>query len=315
MSDQRTRIGLIGVGQVGMAAAYTLFQRRTASELVLVDLDERRAQGEAMDLLHGQTLVGRVGVQAGDVEDLAGADLVVITAGVSQRHGESRLDLLQRNVDVMASIVEGLDRACPDAVVLVATNPVDVMTLAVQELSARPDALVIGTGTVLDSARLRALVGERYDVDPQSVHGLVLGEHGDSEVVAWSTVEVNSAPVVAAEVLGVTWDDAVAADIAGQVRSAAAEIIDRKGHTNWAIGLVIGTLAEAVLSDRRAVHPVSVRLHGEYGLADVCLSVPARLDRSGVRGRVPPPLTDHEVAELCHSAEVLSSAAESLRLG
>ncbi len=310
-----TRIGIVGVGQVGMAAAYSLFQRRLGSELILVDLDRDRAEGEAMDLLHGQALVGRVAVRAGDLDDLEGADLVVITAGVAQRQGESRLDLLQRNVDVMATIVAGLDRACPEAVVLVATNPVDVLTHAVQELSDRPTERVIGTGTALDSARLRSLVGERYDVDPQSVHGLVLGEHGDSEVVAWSTVSVNATPVVGREVLGVAWDPAAAREISGQVCHAAAEIIERKGYTNLAIGVVITSLADAVLNDRRAVHPVTVRARGQYGLADVCLSLPARLDRTGVRGIVEPELAPDELEALRRSAEVLADAAGSLRFG
>jgi L-lactate dehydrogenase len=310
-----TRIGIIGVGQVGMAAAYSLFHRRLASELVLVDLDLDRATGEAMDLLHGQALVGRTAVRAGSVDELTDTDLVVISAGVGQRPGESRLDLLQRNVDVMAVIVDGLDRACPDAVLLVATNPVDVLTHAVQELSARPRERVIGTGTALDSARLRSLVGERYDVDPQSVHGLVLGEHGDSEVVAWSTVSVNATPVLDREVLGVAWDPAAAEAISTRVRRAAAEIIERKGYTNLAIGVVISSLADAVLNDRRAVHPVTVRADGRFGLTDVSLSLPARLDRTGVRGIVEPDLVPDELDALRRSAGVLAEAASSLRLG
>lgn len=307
-------VGIVGTGQVGMASAAALFHSRVVSRITLVDLDHRRAEGEAMDLMHGQALVGPTIVRAGTYEDLAGTSVVVVSAGVAQRPGETRLDLLARNVAVFAQIVEQLDRHVPDAVVLIATNPVDVLTLAFQELSSRPARHVIGTGTVLDTARLRALLGDWYGVDPQSVHAYVLGEHGDSEFVPWSIATIGGTPLVGTEVLGRRWDAAAMADLVTAVRRAAYEIIERKGYTNWAIGAVIGQLVGMVLRDERSVVPVSVRLSGEFGLAGPCLSLPARLGGDGIDGLVLPPLTDHEVAELRHSAGTLAALAGALDL-
>jgi L-lactate dehydrogenase len=307
-------VGIVGTGQVGMASAAALFHSQVVSRITLIDLDARRAEGEAMDLMHGQALVGACTVRSGGYADLAGTSVVIISAGVAQRPGETRIDLLARNVEVFRQIVADLDRYVPDAVVLVATNPVDVLTYAFQELSGRPRHKVIGTGTVLDSARLRALLGQRYGVDPQSVHAYVLGEHGDTEFVPWSIATIGGSPIEGSELLGVAWDPQVMAGIAEQVRRAAYEIIDRKGYTNWAIGAVIQELVATVLRDERAVVPVGVRLDGEYGLHGPCLSIPARLGAGGVDGTLPPPLADHEFAELRHSAEVLGDLVAALEL-
>lgn len=301
----RRSVAIIGTGNVGMAAAYSLFQRRIANELVLVDLDERRTEGEAMDLLHGQSLVGRVDVCVRTTADMGPVDLVVLTAGVGQKPGETRLDLVARNVAVFESIVADLDRQCPDAVILVASNPVDVLTRVTQQLSERPNHRILGTGTTLDTSRLRALVGEHYGVDPQSVHGYVLGEHGDSEFVAWSTVNIAGVPLVDNPVFGQPWDHQTAERIEAQVRNAAQEIISRKGHTDLAIGLVIASLADTVLSDRAAIHSVSVDTSEFPGLEDVCLSLPSRLGGSGTSGSALPPLTDDELAKLHRSAGVI----------
>lgn len=310
-----TTIGVVGVGNVGVAAAFAMFRSRLASEIVLVDLDAERARGEAADLMHGQALVGRVGVRAGGYDDLAAARLVVVTAGVGQRPGETRLDLLQRNVEVFRSVAGELDRHCPEAIVIVATNPVDLLTDVLQQLSSRPAERIIGTGTSLDTSRLRALVGERYAVDPQSVHGYVLGEHGDSEFVAWSTVTLGGAPLVDATVLGVAWDAEAMHELEDRVRHAAYEIIAAKGYTNWAIGLVIEELAETVLGDRRSIQPVTVRLRGEYGVDGVCLSIPCRLGSRGVERTITPPLTDDETAKLQRSADLLAERLAGVDVG
>ncbi len=292
-----------------MAAAAALFHGRQVEAITLVDRDGERAEGEAMDLMHGQALVGRCTVSGGNYEDLRGARVVVVTAGVGQRPGESRLELLGRNVGVMSEIMAELDRVVPDAVILIATNPVDVLTRVCQELSTRSETRVIGTGTSLDSARLRALLGRRYRVSPQSVHAYVLGEHGDSEFVAWSLASIGGEPLVDNDVLGVPWEDAATAKIEEEVRNAAAHIIERKGHTNWAIGAVINHLVEAIVRDEHVVVPVSVNPRGGYGIDDVCLSLPVRLGAGGVDHILTPRLTAPELASFLGSAEALRRAA------
>jgi L-lactate dehydrogenase len=307
------RIGIVGTGHVGAAAAYALFVQQVASEIVLVDLDRERAEGEAMDLMHAQALAGRTEVRAGGYEDLAGAQLVVVTAGVSQKDpSESRLALLQRNAQVFQQIVAQLDRHACDAILLVATNPVDVLTYVTQRLSQRVHQRVIGTGTLLDTSRFRALLGRYYGVDPRSVHAYILGEHGDSEVPLWSTASVGSAPLWGRELLGTPFDEAKLSDLFEEARDAAYAIIERKGYTNTAIGVVIARIAKALLNDERAVLPVSVRAGDAYGLGDVCLSLPTLLGRTGAEGRALPPLSEDEHAALHHSASVLRESLDGL---
>ncbi len=311
---QSSHVGIVGLGHVGMASAAALFHAQTVAQLTLVDADERLAEGEAMDLMHGQALVGPCAVRAGTVSDLAGADVVVVCAGVGQRPGETRIDLLGRNVAVFETIATDLDRHAPDAAVLVATNPVDVMTRVFDALTDRPSGRVIGTGTTLDSARLRALLGQHYRVDPQSVHGYVLGEHGDTEFVPWSLVSVGGTTLRERDVLGVAWDGEAMDALEDQVRRAAYEIIARKGWTNWAIGSVIRELVAAILRDERTIVPVTLPLRGQYGLDGPWLSLPARLGRDGVDAVIAPPLEDAEEASLRASATALGDLFDALSL-
>jgi L-lactate dehydrogenase len=310
----RHTIGIIGTGQVGMAAASALFQQRIANELILVDVDRRRAEGEAMDLMHAQGYVGRRRVRAGGYEDLAEAEIVIVTAGVGQRPGEDRLSLLNRNTAVFRGIAAELDRHAPEAILLIASNPVDVLTYVMQELSARPDEKVIGTGTMLDTTRLRTLLAEHYQVDPRSVHALILGEHGDSEIAVWSGANIGGTSVLHNTILGKPYDPALLEGILTQVRRAAYEIIERKGHTNWAIGLVLAHLVRTIQEDQGSVLPISVRLHGEYGIKDVCLSIPVAVGLHGAGGRLPIPLEDTERQALVTSAETLKKCLRSLDL-
>lgn len=312
---QRRTVGIVGTGNVGVAGAYALFIQNLASELVLVDIDERRAEGEAMDLMHGQMLAGKATVRAGGYEDLAGAQVVIITAGASQSSsGESRLDLLQRNADIFGEIVAQLDDHAPEAILLVATNPVDVLTYVTQEISRRPDEHILGTGTLLDTARFRALLGDYYGVDPRSVHAYILGEHGDSEVPVWSHAYIGGRPILDQNVLGKPFDRPHMMDLFEQARRAAYEIIERKGHTDTAIGVVISRLVRAILHDERAVVPVSTRLHGEYGITDVCLSLPCVVGSEGVVRRVRPQLSRDELLGLKSSASVLRETLEKVQL-
>jgi len=311
---QRRVVGLVGTGHVGVAAAYALFIKGLASELILIDKDTRRAEGEAMDLMHGQSLVGSMTVRAGTYADLKEAQIVIISAGVAQRPGESRLALLNRNAEVFREIIGELDRHAPNAILIVATNPVDILTYVAQELSRRPAEHIIGTGTLLDTARFRALLGQYYGVDPRSVHAYILGEHGDSEVAIWSQVAIGGQRILDRTVLGRPFDRERMQQIFEEARRAAYAIIERKGYTNTAIGVVIARLVEAILDDEKSVLPVSVRLNGEYGIRDVCLSIPCVIGLQGIEGRVLPELAPDELEGLRRSAEILQQSLRELSL-
>ena len=311
---QRRVVGLGGTGHVGVAAAYALFIKGLASELILIDKDTRRAEGEAMDLMHGQSLVGSMAVRAGTYADLQNAQIVIISAGVAQRPGESRLALLNRNTEVFREIMGELDRYAPGAILIVATNPVDILTYVAQRLSQRPAERIIGTGTLLDTARFRALLGQYYGVDPRSVHAYILGEHGDSEVPIWSQVAIGGQRILNRTVLGRPFDPQHMQRIFEEARTAAYAIIERKGYTNTAIGVVIARLVEAILDDEKSVLPVSVRLEGEYGLRDVCLSIPCVVGLEGIEGRVLPELAPEEQEGLHRSAAVLRASLQELSL-
>lgn len=305
---KKQKVGIVGTGQVGMAAAYAIFQQKNVRELVFVDRNKERAEGEAMDLMHGQAYVGRCSVQAGDYADLRDAQLIVISAGASQKPGESRLELLNRNAAIFKEIAAQLDNYAPEAILLIATNPVDILTYVMQDLSKRPANLVIGTGTMLDTTRFRTLLAEYYCVDPRSVHAFILGEHGDSEVPIWSTADIAGSLLTKSIILGKSFDREVMDGLFQKVRRAAYEIINRKGYTNWAIGLVIAHLVRTIQDDQNSVLPVSVRLAGEYGIDDVCLSIPVAIGLRGVGERVCPTLGDEELKGLRHSADVLKES-------
>lgn len=307
-------VGIVGTGNVGVASAFAMFVGRVCGELVLVDLNAKRARGEALDLMHGQGFTGRIRVAAGGYADLAGCEVVMISAGVAQKPGETRLDLLNNNARVFRRIAEELDRHAPDALVVVASNPVDILTYMMQELSHRPNEKVIGTGTMLDTSRFRTLLGEYYDVNPRSVHGYILAEHGDSEFAAWSTVTIGGMPLLNNTVLGRPYDAAAMQALFEQVRDAAYQIIEGKGYTNWAIGLVISELISIILDDRKSIQPISVRLNGEYGLHDVCVSVPARIGRHGVERLIELKLTPEEQQALERSAQLMKSSIERVNL-
>ena len=307
------KIGIIGTGFVGMAAAYSLFQLKLANHIVLVDKNHDRAQGEALDLMHGQPLVGRCEVTAGDFSSLKGAGIIVISAGVSQSSpDESRLHLLQRNIKVFEAIAKELDHHVPEAMLLIASNPVDILTYAMQSLSQRPNTLIIGTGTLLDTSRFRTLLADYYDVSPQSVNAFILGEHGDTEIPVWSSASVAGLGIRGNTINGREYDQNAMAEIVTKVRKAAYEIIANKGYTNWAIGLVIAYLIRTVRDNQRNVMPVTVRLNGQYGINDNCLSLPAVIGSDGVESIITPRLDEEELAGLQHSANTLKASMDQL---
>lgn len=311
---QRRTVGIVGTGNVGVAAAYAMFIQGLASELILVDIDERRAEGEAMDLMHGQLLAGSMRVHSGHYDRLEQAQVVVVTAGVNQQPGESRLGLLNRNAEIFRGIMAELDRACPEAIIVVATNPVDILTYIAQELSQRPNERIIGTGTLLDTARFRALLGEHYGVDPRSVHAYILGEHGDSEVPIWSNADIGGKPIAAGETLGIPFRLDEMNRIFEAARSAAYQIIQRKGYTNTAIGVVIARIVRAILNDERSILPISVRTAGEYGIDGVCLSLPCLVGASGAGVRILPDLNEEELHGLRASGTILRDSLRGLKI-
>lgn len=302
------RIAIIGCGRVGATSAYALMMRGIARELVLVDLDRGLAEGEAMDLQHAVPMGRPVRIWAGDYGEAARAAIVVIAAGVSSRPGESRLELLGRNIVVVRACMKQLLAAGFAGIVLMTTNPVDVLAQVAQEESGLPVARVIGSGTVLDSARLRAMLGEELGVEARSVHAYIVGEHGDSEIAAWSSAQIAGLGVRA-------YREGEGPDLAallGRVRTAAPEIIKHKGYTSFAIASCVTRICEAILRDERTVLPVSTMLTGQYGIDGVYLSLPCVVGRDGVERVIALPLDEAEQTGLRASAEVLRRTLASV---
>lgn len=301
-----TKIAIVGAGRVGSTLAYTLAGSGVVREIVLIDADLERAEGEAMDIAHASTFHAPVTVTAGSLQDAAGAAITVITAGSAQREGESRPALLQRNITILRGIVAEVMRTNPEGLLLITTNPVDALTFAALRFSGLPPSKVFGSGTVLDTARLRAELSAHYDIDARNVHAYVLGEHGDSEVVAWSTASLANVPM--ADFCRLAEISCTAEDMAAigmRVRNAAYEIIRRKGATNFAIAAALNRIIEAVVRDEASVMTVSTLLDGHYGIRNVCMSLPAIIDRSGIRRVLPVPLSSAEVARLLDSAATI----------
>jgi L-lactate dehydrogenase len=287
----------------------------TVSEIVLIDVDKKRAEGEAMDLNHGVSFVRPVRVWAGDYQDCQDADIVVITAGLAQKPGEPRLNLVTNNVEIFKQIIPKIKKHNRTGILLVATNPVDLMTYAALKLSGFPSNRVIGSGTILDTSRLRYVLGEHLTVDPRNVHAYIIGEHGDSEVPAWSLASVAGTRLKDyTAVLGQELDDAYLSNIVEQVKNAAYKIIELKGRTYYAIGLGLTRIVESIIRDENAILTISSLLHDYYGVDDICLSVPTIVNRDGVREVLKLPLTDEEIREFQRSGSALKSVAKSLTL-
>ena len=307
------KVGIVGAGAVGATAGFAMVMSGSASEVVLVDMNEKLAAAQAQDIAHAVPFARAAQVRPGGYAALAGAGVVVLAAGVAQRPGETRLQLLERNAAVFASVIPSVLAAAPDAILLVATNPLDVMTQIATRISGLPPARVIGSGTILDTARFRALLADRLGVTPKSVHAHVVGEHGDSEVLLWSGATVACLPVDrCAERLKrpLTAEDRAAIDEG--VRRAAYRIIDGKGHTAFGIGGGLSRIVAAIAGDERAVLTCSILNDDVLGVPDVALSLPRVIGAGGVLETVMPDLSDEEAAALKRSAEVLKEAVTSV---
>jgi L-lactate dehydrogenase len=307
------RIAIVGAGNVGATFAYSLLTSGLSSEIVLIDMNKAKAEGEAMDLNHSVPLTHPTRVWAGDYPDCAGAVVTVITAGSAQRPGETRLNLVQRNAAIFKGIVKEVVHNNPDGLLLVATNPVDILTYVSWKCSGLPSQRVIGSGTILDTARFRYLLSQYFDVDPRSVHANIIGEHGDSEVPVWSLA--NIAGMKLPDFCKANHFQCVDQDmerIFTQTRDAAYQIIERKGATYYAVAQGLLRIVEAILRDQSTVLSVSSLIEDYYGIQDVCLSLPTVIHRGGIERVLNLTLAENEIVGLQNSAQVLKQVIQEL---
>lgn len=316
MMLNKRKVVVVGTGMVGMSFAYALLNQNVCDELVLIDLNKKRAEGEAADLNHGVAFSSSsMRIYAGNYSDCSDADIVAICAGANQKPGESRLELLQRNTAVFKSIVGPVVRSGFGGVFLVATNPVDIMTRITCELSNFNPSRVVGTGTTLDSARLRYLVGDYFSVDPRNVHAYVIGEHGDSEFVPWSQALISTKRITdIVEKSNCQYNLEDLDKISTMVRGAAQHIIEAKGATYYGIGMAMVRIAKAILLNQNSVLTVSVRLRGEYGKKGVFIGNPAIINKNGVDRTIELELTPDELERMENSCALLDECFNSIEL-
>jgi L-lactate dehydrogenase len=309
------KVGIIGCGFVGSSAAYAMALKGTPSEIVLLDLNKKLAQAQAEDILHATPFSHPVRVAAGDYPQLEGAGVVILACGVGQRPGETRLQLLERNVEVFKKVVPEVLRFAPEALLLPVSNPVDVITQVVTKLSGLSPGRIIGSGTILDTARFRALLGEHLGVAPVSVHGYVLGEHGDSEVLVWTSAKVGGVSIEDyAKQTGVGLTEDMKLQIDDGVRHAAYRIIEGKGATYYGIGAGIAQIVQAIRDDERRVLTVSSLTTGMEGFKGICISLPRVMGLQGILNELRPELSGEEHLALQESAGILKEAVTSLKM-
>jgi len=309
------KIAIVGTGFVGSTTAYTLMLSGLVSEIVLIDLNARKAEGEAMDMNHGMPFVRPVKIYSGDYPNCKDADIVVITGGANQKPGETRMDLVNKNTAIFKDVIGSIVKYNTECILLVVTNPVDILTYVTYKLSGFPKNRVIGSGTVLDSARFKYMIGEHMGIDPRNVHAYIIGEHGDTEVPTWSL----------ASIAGVSMDDYCKEcngcnndnfknETFENVKNAAYEIIDRKGATYYAVALAVKRIVEAIVRNENSIMTVSSLLEGEYGLNDICLSIPSQINSNGIERIIKVPLSEEETRLLGKSADSLKKVISGLNL-
>ena len=309
------KAAVIGCGFVGSSTACDMMHTGVFSVLVLIVVNQDKAKGEAMDLSHGLPFARPMKIYAGDYSDLRECALIVITAGAAQKPDETRLDLVHKNVGIFRSIIPEIVKYNKEAVLLVVSNPVDILTYAAQKLSGLPSRQVLGSGTVLDTARLKYLVGEHLGVDSRSVHAFIIGEHGDSELAVWSGANVSGVDLDHfCELCGHTRHRENMERIYTDVRDSAYEIIEKKGATYYGIAAAVARIAQCIVRDEHSVLPVSTNLHGLYGVGDLCMSVPTVVGRRGAEKVLEIEMNDEERAEFRRSAATLEEVARTLQL-
>ncbi len=310
---KKGKVTVIGAGLVGSTTAFALMHSSVVSEIVLIDINKEKAEGDILDMSHGMTFIKPIKLVAGDYSDTAGSELVIITAGANQKEGETRLDLMKNNTKIFTQIVNDLKKYITDeSIILVVTNPVDILTYLTYKISGFPRSKVIGSGTVLDTARLRFMIGQTMQVDTRNVHAYILGEHGDSEVAAWSGASIGmmSLDEYCKELS--TCCEFDKNEIYEDVKNAAYRIIEKKGATYYAIAMGVRRVAECILRNENSILTISTLLSGEYGISDICLSVPTLLGGGGAGKVLEIPLSPEESAKLLDSARVLKAHADEL---
>lgn len=300
------KAAVIGCGFVGSASAFSLMQSGMFTEMVLIDANKERAEGEALDISHGIPFARPMKIYAGDYDDAADAGIVIITAGANQQPGETRLDLVKKNIKIFESIIPEISKRNFKGIMLIVANPVDILTHVAIKLSGLPENRVIGSGTVLDTARLKCEIGEHLNVDSRSVHAFIIGEHGDSEIAAWSCANVSGIPLNDFCEMRGHFDHKKATEkIASDVKNIAYEIISRKKATNYGIAMSVKRICEAIVRDEKSILPVSAMMHGEYGIKDIVLSMPSIVGKNGFETHVPIALNKEEIENLQKSAAIL----------
>ena len=312
MQRKPTKVTIIGAGAVGSACAFSIATQRLAAEIAIVDVNQAKAEGEAMDISHGLITMGSMDIHAGTYEDISDSDLTIVTAGVGRKPGETRLDLAAKNIAIARDIIANLKKYWRDGAVMVVSNPVDVITYLIQKESGLPHGRVFGTGTVLDSARFRYLLTTRTDTDIRNIHGFTAGEHGESQFAVWSSVHVSGMRLDSfCAKRGIVLDKE---EIVKDTVSSGAQVIKRKGVTNYAIAAIVAELTGTVIKDRGSIFSVTSVLEDYYGISDVAISVPAFVGNTGVKGYLPYDFTEEELAKLRSSASQIRAFMDSLKI-
>ncbi len=303
------KVTIIGTGSVGSTIAYTLTVMGLVSEIVLIDVNNEKALGEALDIRQGTPFCSSCSIYAGSYRDAENSNVVIITSGIARRPGQSRLDLAQTNVNILKSIIPQVVKYAPNANYIIVSNPVDILTYVFCKNSGLPEQCIIGSGTILDTARLRARLSEYYRINQQNIHAYVMGEHGDSSFIPWSVANVSNVPLADCESLIVNTDGLYPelnySEIESYVRKSGARVIARKGATFYAISVSVCHIVKCLLSGIDTTMTVSTMMHGEYGIEDVCLSVLSIVGSEGAHGKILVPMTDEEILKLKHSADCL----------
>ena len=302
------KVVMIGCGFVGAACSFAIMQSGLFSEMVLIDADKSKAEGEALDISHGVPFAKPIKIYAGDYDDIKDASLIIVTAGANQKPGETRLDLVKKNISIFKSIIPEIKKRDFNGVLLIVANPVDILTTVAQKLSGLPENKVIGSGTVLDTARLKYELGNHLNVDSRSVHAFIIGEHGDSEIAAWSSANVSGIPLNKfCEMRGHFNHDEAMKRIAENVKNSAYEIIEKKKATYYGVAMAVKRICEAIVRDEKSILPISSLMKGDFGIEGISLSMPAIVGKEGVECLVPIQLNEEEISKLQQSAQTLKN--------
>lgn len=305
-NNKGSKISVLGAGNVGATIAYTFAVHGTCSDVVLVDINEAKAKGEAMDIRHGISFAHNIDITDGTYDDIAGSDIVVVTLGMGRKPGQSRLDLMQNNVNIIKQVMPNVAKIAPDAIYVVVSNPVDILTYAILQCTDLKPSQVIGSGTILDSARLRSDIAEKACISPKSIHAYMFGEHGDTSFVPWSTTNIGGMNMFDYwKATGRSLEELNTDEIENNVRIAGGEVIKRKGATFYAIALSVNKICETIIRNANNILTVSTLTNGRYGIDDVCLSLPCIVNGHGIVGEINPPLLDEELEKLRKSADTL----------